>query len=288
MINNCIASVKRRPVILIMFAFFTLIVSIVEQFNPITAKISSFDKLFKTDYLTHMSNFFNMIKEVAVTPSLLAITILFAIIFMFAAGCIFGVIGSGYFQVFYLSLFDRPSRKGEFKAGINKHFMKMALMVALTSIVTIIFVILVGFAFVPAASMLHVFMSGDSGVFYSMLLTMIITVFVMFFVIIFYIMYVSYMFPAATAFKKGGFTVAFRMVNAYCWYLLPRMLAFSLLIVILQIGLIGLGYGMSSTVATIGVIILNWVIKTLILFPYIYFVFSTFKDMKDDMFTEEE
>ncbi|MDR0286781.1 MAG: hypothetical protein LBI03_03605 [Clostridiales bacterium] len=288
MVKNCIASVKRRPIILVLLAVFTLVISIAEQFNPLTKKIGSLSNLFKTDYLTHMANLLNSIKNIGSTPTILAIALLFVIILMFAIGSILGVILSGYFQVFYLSLFERKPKRGEFVAGINKHFFKMALMISIVTLITAIFLILAGFALVPAVSMFHVFMSGNSGVFYTMIILIILTAFIMFFSLVFFLMYLSYIFPSATAFKKGSFIVAFRMVNAYCWYLIPRIFGFTVLLIALQTGLLAMGYGLSSIGSSIGVILLNWILKTVILFPYAYFVFSTFRDMKDDMFTEAE
>lgn len=286
-IRNSIASIKRRPIIIVFLTVFVLLFCILEQFNPFTKGIGTLGSLLKIDYLDNMVRLSNAIKDVAKNAYILAIAVLVAILSIFAISCIIGVLFSGYYHHFYLSLMDRKSKKGDYVSGINKHFLKISMLTAVVLILSAVFVIFLLFSIVPAVSIVKAFLHGSSEVFFPMLMVIILTCFVVYFSVVFFSMYASYLFPSLIAFKKGGTLVSFRMVNGYCWYLMPRVSGFLILLALVQIMLLAVGYGLSSNSASVGVLILNWVLKTSVLFLFTYFVFSSFKAMKDDMVAEE-
>ena len=107
----------------------------------------------------------------------------------------------------------------------------------------------------------------------------------LFFAIIFYAMYMSFILPGLIGFKHGGVGVAIRMVNGYCWYLIPRTLGYLIAILGVDVVMLALNYGTASNKMGIIVLLLNTVLKFFCNFVYIYYVFSTFVEMKNDMFT---
>ena len=118
------------------------------------------------------------------------------------------------------------------------------------------------------------------------LLTLLIIVFLLFFAVIFYAMYVSFMMPSIIAFKKGAVKVAIKIVNSYCWYLIPRTLAFLIYNLAIEAALLAVGYGLKSTVLSVIVFAANWMLRTIGNMIYTYYVFNTYIEMKDDMFEE--
>jgi hypothetical protein len=101
---------------------------------------------------------------------------------------------------------------------------------------------------------------------------------------VFFVMTLSVIFPAMIAYKKGGITVAFRMVRGYCWYLIPRVTLFMFVMLLSEAGLLAIGFGLASVATTVIALIANWIIKTLAVFIYMYFIFGAFMGMKEDMF----
>jgi len=286
-IRDSIAAIKRRPIIIVFLTVFVLLFCILEQFNPFTKKIGTLGSILQIDYLDNMVRLSNQIKAIATNASVLAIAVLVAILSIFAISCIIGVLFSGYYHNFYLSLMDRRAKKGDYVSGINKHFLKISMLTAVVLILSAVFVVFLLFSIVPAVSIVKTFLQGSSQVFFPMLMVIILTCFVVYFSVVFFSMYSSYLYPSLIAFKKGGTLVSFRMVNGYCWYLMPRISGFLILLALVQVMLLALGYGLSSAGASIGVLLLNWILKSLIIFLFTYFIFSSFKAMKDDMVADE-
>ena len=121
-----------------------------------------------------------------------------------------------------------------------------------------------------------------------MMLLAVITILFGYFTIVFYSMYMSYMVPSLIGFKKGGVIVSFKMTNGYCWYLMPRTTLFLLVLIVEKIIMLALGYGPAQGGTAVMCFLINWILTTVILFVYCYYVFNTFTIMKEDMFTTQE
>lgn len=286
--KQCLARIKRRPIIIILMAILTLPLCAYEQFNSLTEKFGSFSNLFAEDFMTTLSNMADGIVASWGSPWLFALTIGVSILFILALAVLLGVCTSGYFQNLYLSVIDATPKKGDFKLGINRHFTKMTGYCLLLISSFILVGVLVLFSIVPFAMHLEMFLAGDSSVIFKMMLLAVVTVLFGYFTIVFYAMYMSYMIPSLISFKKGGVIVSFKMTNGYCWYLMPRTTLFVLILLLEKVIMLAIGYGPASGGMAVLCFILNWVLTTAILFGYLYYVFNTFTIMKEDMFTAQE
>lgn len=285
--GQCIARIKKRPIIIIFMAIITLPLCAYEQFNSITKKFGSFSLLFKDDFMTSLSNLADGIKNAASTPWLMALTILVSILFVLAVCVVLGILFGGYFQNLYMAVYDIPKKKGDFKLGINRHFAKMAVYFTVLITLSILLLVLLLFSIVPFAMSLDMFFAGDSSVIFKMMLLAVLTLLLGYLAIVFFSMYFSYMIPSIIGFKKGGVIVSFKMTNGYCWYLIPRTTLFLFLMLCIQALMLALGYGTATGGMAVLCFIINWILKTLVLFGYLYYVFNTFTIMKEDMFTAE-
>lgn len=211
-------------------------------------------------------------------------SIIIGILLVAACACIFAVFFSGYAQVLYLAVLGYKPKKGDFKSGINRHFVKMSTLFTVFVLFSFVFTILAAYSVVPAVMSIKIFFAGDSKIIFQMMLLTILTIMLLYFAIVFYVMYWSFSVPAIIGFKRGGVLVALRMVNGYCWYLMPRATLFILSLALIQSIMLLLNYGRSSTLFGLLVLVINWILKLALLFPYANFVFSTFADMKEDMF----
>ena len=287
-LREAFARVRNRPLILIFPAIATLLLCIIEQFNPFVEKYGSLKTLITLDYMENLAKFAQDVKASAATPGIMVTSIIVFILLISACASIFAVFFSGYAQVLYLSVLGYKPKKGDFKSGINRHFIKMSLLFIFFVLFTIIFIVLMAYTVVPAIMSIKIFFAGDSRIFFQMMLLIILTVMLLYFALVFYVMYWSFSVPGIIGFKRGGVLVALRMVNGYCWYLMPRATLFIFAIGISEVIMLALNYGRGSAGYAIFALFLNWIMKLAIIFPYINFVFSVFIEMKEDKFQSRQ
>ncbi|MBQ8164338.1 MAG: hypothetical protein IJZ94_00785 [Clostridia bacterium] len=285
----CLARIKERPILAIFIVFSTLFFCAAEQFNPIIKEYGSMSKLLEGEgYVDLLSDFANWLATHVSSPVVVAITVGVSILFLFAVSAVIGIFFSGYSHVLYLSLIDHAPKKGEFKVGINKNFLKVTLYFLFTFILSILFVVFAAYALVPAAMTIKQLISaGDTSVILRMVFLCLLTAVVLFFATVFFAMYLSFILPGLIGFKRGGVGVSIKMVNGYCWYLIPRTLVYLVVMVVITLLMLLLGYGPATGVTSVLYLVINTVLKFFTNFIYIYYVFSTFIAMKDDMFAAD-
>ncbi|MBQ8828223.1 MAG: hypothetical protein IJZ90_03695, partial [Clostridia bacterium] len=266
----CIARIKERPVLMVFIAITTFIFCIIEQYNPLTKEYGSLGKLLEYSYVDLLSSLANWFASKATSPALMAVTVVVAIIFMFAISSVIGIFYAGYSHVLYLSLIDHAPKKGEFKTGINKNFLKIALYFTAVIAFSLVFIVLAAYSIIPAAMTIKQLLAGDTSVILQMVFLCLLTVVILFFAMVFYAMYMSFVLPGLIGFKHGGVGVSMRMVNGYCWYLIPRTLAYLLAMGVIDVLMLAVGYGASSVGLGIVVLLVNTVLKFLCNFVYIY------------------
>ena len=286
--RQCFSRIKRRPMILLLLAVMTLPLCIFEQYNSVAKKFGSFSLLFKNDFMTTLSKYADSIARSASTPWLMLLTVGVTVLFILALSFLLGVITGGYFQNMYLAVNDIAPKKGDFKLGINRHFGKMTKYFLFMICSLIVAVMLALFSLVPFAMHLQMFLAGDSSVIFKMMLLAVLTVLLGYFAVVFFVMYFSYMVPALIGFKRGGVVVSLKMTNGYCWYLMPRTTLFLLFLAAKKALMLAMSYGPARGGHAVFCLGVNWLLTTVILFTYIYYVFNTFIIMKEDMFTVSE
>lgn len=280
--------VKERPFILIFLGILTMFFCIVEQYNPFTKKYGSFKFILSLDYMENLAKIAQDLKASASSPSIMITSILIGVLLIAAFASIVAIFISGYAQVLYISVLGYKPKKGEFKSGINRNFLKMSLLFITFFIFTILFIVMGAYTIVPAIMSIKMFLVGDSHLIFQMMLIIILTLVLLYFSIIFYSMYWTFSVPGIVGFNNGGFRVALRMVNGYAWYLMPRATFFLLALGLSDILMLALNFGHGKgTGVGILVLIVNWILKLCIVFPYMNFVFSVFVDMKGDMFPSD-
>ena len=269
---------------MILTAIAVLLFCIGEQFNPVIKEYGSFAALTKQSYLDTISLFAQKIANLAATPGIMALNIAIVILVIVAAAALLGVFGAGFGHTFYMAFLNDKKKKGEFKSGINRHYLKMIGYYVCLLFFTLLMLVAIVFLTIPAILSVKLVLAGDSSSIFSMLILCILTVAVLFFAVVFFTMYMTYIYPALIAYRKGGVKVAFKMVNSYCWYLIPRTTLFLFVMALIQLGLLAVGYGNSGLTAQIIVLVVNWILKTVTVFIYLHFSFNAFKGMKEDLF----
>ena len=273
-----------------MFLFIALVTfafTFIEQYNPWTQAYASFGLFKNFDYVAFLSGLENSAANFFKSPKVAFLTIGAAALVLFAACVIFGLLYSGYFNQLSNATFDKPKRKGEYRVGIGRYTFKLAFYFFITFILTALIVVAVLYSAIPAIMSVKQFFLGSAGMLLPTILLCAVTVVAVIFAVLFYALYVTYILPSIICFRKGGTGVAFRMVNGYCWYLLPRTLAYLLVMLGIRALLWAIHYGLASRGAAICILIASWMIRTIVNFTYTYFVFNTFSAMKGDMFDSE-
>jgi len=285
----CLARIKERPILAVFILFSTLFFCAAEQFNPIIKEYGSMSKLLEGDgYVDLLSDFAHWLASHVSSPLVVVITVIVSLVFLFAVSAVIGIFFSGYSHVLYLSLIDHAPKKGEFKVGINKNFLKVTLYFMVTFILSILFVVFAAYSLIPAAMTIkQLVAAGDTGVIVRLVFLCILTAVVLFFATVFFAMYLSFVLPGLIGFKRGGVGVSIKMVNGYCWYLIPRTLAYLLVMAGIMVLMLLVGYGPATGFTAVIFLLINTVLKFFANFIYIYYVFSTFIAMKEDMFAAE-
>ncbi|MBR5006000.1 MAG: hypothetical protein IKY07_02785 [Clostridia bacterium] len=293
--RKLLVSIKKRPILLIFIAFMTAVLCFAVQFNSFTKEFGSFSRLFQTNYIQTLTDIAGWIRNRATQPALMAVSVLIAIAAMLGVAILCGLLYSGYSYVMYVSCFTtihpqqnkKQKRSGTlFREGINKRFFSMMgyFFFVFISLALLLFALV--YATMPLALSIEKVIAGDAMQILPMILLTAIIVFLLFFAVIFYAMYVSFMMPSIIAFKKGAVKVAIKIVNSYCWYLIPRTLAFLIYNLAIEAALLAVGYGLKSTVLSVIVFAANWMLRTIGNVIYTHYVFNTYIEMKDDMFEE--
>lgn len=289
-----IQNLKKRPVLIIFVALATAVGCFAVQFNKFTGEFGSLRAITKQNYPALLTNIAEWLKNQATDTTLLATTIAIALLSVFAVAVVGAFFISGFSYVMYVNTYNgihdisKKRKTGSlFKEGVNKRFRTMLVYIFLAIIVLCILLFLLAYITMPMAISIDKVLNNDTAQIIPMLLMIAVTTVVDFFIIVFYAMYVSYLMPSIVAFRKGSVRVAFKIVNSYCWYLIPRTLLFIVYNILLEVLLLAVGYGrtMSAGIA-VAVFALNWVLRTAGILFYAHYVFRTYIEMKEDMFDE--
>ncbi len=285
--RNCLRRARKRPGLFLFLAVVTFIATFIEQYNPWTQANASFGFFKNFDYIAILNGFVHSTIDFFKSPKVAFLTIGAAILIIFALCVVLGLLFSGYFNQLSNATFDKPKKRGEYRVGIGRYTFKLAFYFFISIILTALVVIAVLYSAIPAIMSVKQFFLGSAGMLLPTILLCFVTAVAVFFAVMFYALYVTYILPSIICFRRGGTGVAFRMVNGYCWYLLPRTLAYFIVMLGIRVLLWAVHYGLASTSAAICILVASWMIRTIVNFVYFYFVFNAYSAMKGDMFDSE-
>ncbi len=285
--KNCLRRAKKRPGLFAFIALMTLVLTAFEQYNSWTRANASFGFFKNFDYLAFLNDLSNRFLGFFSTPRVAVLTVAAGAVLLFAFCVILGLVFSGFFNQLSSATFDKPRRRGEYRVGISRYTFKLALYFFIVILLTAAVAAAVLYSAIPAIMSVKLFFLGSAGMLLPMILLCAVSLVAAVFSVLFYVLYVTYILPSIIFFKKGGVGVSFRMVNGYCWYLLPRTLLYLVISLGIRAVLWAVHYGLDSRAAAICILIATWMIRTIVNFIYTYFVFDTFSAMKGDMFDSD-
>lgn len=283
-IKNCLRRAKVRPGLFAFTALITLLLTALEQYNPWTKANASFSIFKDFDYIAVLNGMANSVIDFFKNPRIALISIAAGLFILFAVCVILGLIFSGFFNQLSNATFDKPKRRGEYRVGIGRYTFKLAFYFMISFILTALVIVAVLYSAIPAIMSVKQFFLGSAGMLLPTILLCIVSAVAVFFAVMFYALYITYVLPSLICFRKGGTGVAFRMVNGYCWYLLPRTLGYLLILLGIRAILWAIHYGLDSRMAAACILVATWMLRTMVNFIYFYFVFDIFTAMKSDMF----
>jgi len=143
------------------------------------------------------------------------------------------------------------------------------------------------YAMFPAILSFNMVFDGNNSLLPASLFLFLITTIVLSFILSVIIMYTFYMYPALVNFKKGSFYMGKKIVNAKFWYIVPRVMTFVIALAAWQLFLAHMEYGLASFSSAIAAFILNGIVKTYLVFSLVFFIFFTFRQIKNALQTEE-
>ncbi len=295
--RDFLVNLKKRPIIIIFVALVTAGGCFAVQYNSFTKEFGSLTRLFKTDYPQLLTDVAAWLKDRVSDPTLLATTVAVAILALFAISVIGAFFVSGFSYIMYVNTYNGihriPKKRNSFslfREGVNKRFLSIAVYIFFSLLILVCMTGLLAYLIMPVSVAVGKVIAGDTSQIIPMLLLVVVIIVVTFFSVVFFAMYTAYLIPSIIAFKRGAVRVAFKIVNSYCWYLIPRTLLFLVYNLAIEIALLalnyGYGYGRKTTVIMITMFACNWILRTLGILYYTHYVFKTYIEMKEDLFDE--
>lgn len=204
------------------------------------------------------------------------------------ASILSGVLFSGYFYILYKNVNSYRKKKNDFFIGIKKNFFGIFKAASITFLSAGIVIAAVSFVFVPAVVTLNALLAGKAELFFILILFSIVSIFVLFFSFTFYRIYMLYWFPAVISFKKNSFKAGRYVANNNFWQSMITIIGFDII------------YGFSrfiyystfmkinsqeiiSKAAENRLFVFNWLFFTVFVYLYIYYLFYSFKNSKDQI-----
>lgn len=268
-LGNTIGAILKRPFIIIFFAIFSLGYSIVDYNVPVLNLIVLLNTFMDGDLYQSLFTIIQWILKIIVTfKGILVITVAVIIISLLIA-----IVLSGYFSIINNTLDRKTKFKGEFGEGLRKYFIKIWIMSMIGMIITILFILVLMVAGVPALIVTKAAAVGKSGYFLTAVLVDFITVGVAFFGFMFLRIYLIFWFPSVFENDKKAFSKGKRLVDTYFWSIVVKFLLLDILFIIFQILAVNAGNSLAFLPA-------KWIFNTLFFGFYITYVFSLFKYYK--------
>ncbi|MFR1517429.1 MAG: hypothetical protein ACLSVG_01435 [Clostridia bacterium] len=285
-IRDFFSRIKKRPAIYLVMLALTIVFSAAEAYNPVIRKYGSFGYVFQHNYMKTLSGWVGKADKFFETGAGAYFYIMIAVLCIFALSAIVSVVFSGYINVLMSAVEGKEKKRGEFKYGIKRNFLKITLYIFTAVVLCTLFFFLLIYSVIPAVSMLMMFFDGNTGVIFTMLLLCVLTVAVMLLAIVFYGMYFSYILPSIAGFQKGCVRAGIKMTHTYCWYLLPKTALFLFLAALLRAALFAVHYGHQSVALSVIVLLITALLRSFLYYIYLYFVFNTFVAMRDDLYPD--
>ncbi len=285
-IRDFFKRIKNRPAIYLIMLGISLVFSAGEAYNPIIKKFGSFSYIFKHNYMKTLAGWTEKASLFFEDGTGAFLYLLIAFLSVFVLAALASVVVSGYTNLLMAAVNGEQKSRGEFRYGIRRNFLKITFYLFCAVVLSVLLFFLVIYSVIPAVSMVMMFLDGNTGVIFTMLLLCVLTASVMLLAIIFYAMYLSYILPAIAGFRKGSLRAGVRMTNTYCWYLMPKTVLFLFLAALIRAALFVIHYGHQSLLLSIFVLLIAALLRSFLYYIYIYFAFNTFVAMRDDLYPD--
>ncbi|HEX2927257.1 MAG TPA: hypothetical protein VHP38_13530 [Ruminiclostridium sp.] len=289
-VKSAVHLLTKRPSVLVLAVLLSTVSCVIEYF--FITLFYGFT-MFKTG--SPFDDYVNIIQFVINTiavPETAVKIILALVIAVVAASLILGLLFSGYFNILHNTVEGNEKKIGnEFIHGVKKYFLKMISINLWTMCSVILFLIYFVIATIPAAIVIDNSIRGTMPPLAGVALS-IITVLVLFFSYAFFRQYIIFWYPSAIVYDKNHFRMAKKISDSRFWELLPKFLAFDIVLVLFDVIYIIANFTLANTQIVSGtvtniLVIVNIVFKTIFIAIFVCFVFSAFKKC-DDTFKRDK
>ncbi|MCX7842340.1 MAG: hypothetical protein N2489_04625 [Clostridia bacterium] len=272
----------RRPLYFAVFAIIMLLVSIFE-YNILLPLLFGFSAIGTGSLLEAFLSFNQFFFNLAASMGTFNTGIIKILISAAAAAAGMAALLSGLFQLAGNALENKEKQKGEFQAGIKKHFFTIFLLNLIFIPVYSLYMVFIMVACIPAAAISRIALSSRPEFMAAALLIDLVTLGVVFFTFMFLRLYTLFCYPAAVSSVKKVFTSGKTFVDNHFWVVTGRMIVFDAVFFAVQGGFIAAKLAaMHREEINIfylsGLLLADWAFKTFFFACFASFVFSTYKE----------
>jgi hypothetical protein len=280
-LNNAVKILGKRPSILVLTIVMSAIVcffeflfmTLVYSFSMFKSGGSVFD-----DYINIIQFFIGTIA----VPTTAVKIIIALVVLVLAASLVLAFLFSGYMNILNNAVLERNKKTGsEFLQGLKTHFIKLFSVNLWTVCSTILFVIYLIIASIPAVIVLDNAINGSLNIVAGIFLVLLTAV-VLFFSFAFFRQYICFWYPSTFTYEKNHFKMAKKISDFNFWYLLSRFIIFDIVFILFEVLYIFANFSLANNQVVGGVantilFIVNLVFKTVFIALFVSFVFSSFK-----------
>lgn len=280
-LKNAVRILSKRPSILILTIILSTIICVVEYLFVIL--FFGITMLKTASPFDAYINIIQFVINTIIVPET-AVKIIIALVFLvLSVALIFALLLSGYFNILNRAVSGKSKERGsEFILGVKKYFLRMVSLNLWTLCSTIIFIIYVLIASIPAAIFIDNALNGEINIVIGVLF-FILTILVLFFSYAFFRQYIVFWYPSALIYEKNHFKMAKKISNINFWGLLSKFIVLDIVLVLFDVIYITSNFSNASGSGTINTILLviNIIFKTIYIALVVCFVFDSFKKCND-------
>lgn len=263
-LTSSIELISKRPFLFVYISTITLILCIIEYFNPVFGIISGMSKLGGSGLI---DSYFIII-QLVLKPVYYPMMVLYLFIALICCSLLISLFLTGYFYGLNNAIENKEHVRGEFFKGMKKYFFRVFFLTLALSIIFVIFIVAIIIAVLPAVMLLKGAIAGTENIAFAIFVT-VVTAFTIFFAIMFFEIYLSFMFPSVFCGEKKPYFFGKKVADKAFFGMIIPMTVFTAVLIDFQIGMTYMNIGIFQ-------IVLNWAVKTLFVSLFIGYIFVVF------------
>ena len=265
---HTIRTLLKRPFIIVYCGVFSLLCTIL-NYN-ISSILLRFEELEESSIYESIIHLIQLVYNYLANFESFFSIILYFFIIVFIISVPLALFISGYLYIVNNTVNARKRTNNEFFKGVKKYYIRILVMTFITLTISILFIIFISIASVPAIVITNAVVEGSPELVGAAIFVDILTVSMLFFVSVCFRAYIFAWYPAVYERKKKAFSLGKKLVNKHFWAFTFRITLFDIIFILFIIL-------PSKIFEGTPLFLFNWLFITLFFSFFIVYIFSIFR-----------